>query len=107
MKTHKAQVSTSQAADTIAAISSYFSPNRERERDNSSLNLFQFQSTLTELREVRLRNEQLQDTLNLETCRADRLENQTSNLKEKIDKLKAKVRELKDDIRFMKHTRHR
>ncbi|KAH9067966.1 hypothetical protein EDB83DRAFT_2519052 [Lactarius deliciosus] len=106
-KTRKAQVSSSQAADTIAAIGSYFSPERVRERDDSSLNLFQFQSTLTELREVRLRNEQLQDTLNLETRRADRLENQTSNLKEKIDELKAKVRELKDDIRFMKRTRHR
>ncbi|KAH8983232.1 hypothetical protein EDB92DRAFT_1951792 [Lactarius akahatsu] len=51
-KTCKAQVSTSQAADTIAAIGSYFSPDCEHERDNSSLNLFQFQSTLTELQEV-------------------------------------------------------
>jgi hypothetical protein len=113
MKTRKARVSTSQAADTISAIGSYFSADRVREREdtraNTSLNFFQLQSALTELQEVRSRNEQLSDALNSEIRRADKLDNQNTNLKEKVNKLKDKVQELKDNIRFMKcacHQRH-
>lgn len=95
----------------MASIGAYFSPDHIRERvdanASNSVQFLQLQSALTELREVRSRNEQLTGSLHLQTIRADKLEIQMSNLKDKLEDVKAENRELKADLRTLPQRRRR
>ena len=110
LKPRKMRASTSQAAEAMASIGAYFSPDHIRERvdanASNSVQFLQLQSALTELREVCSRNEQLTGSLHLQTIRADKLEIQMLNLKDKLEDVKAENRKLKMDLRTLPQQHH-
>lgn len=96
----------SKVAEALSAIGSYFSPDNVREREerraNTAFNHLQFQSTLSQLREARMRNWRLSNDLDLVTRRADRMDFQNTILKEKVEELKAEIQEHKAEARELK-----
>ena len=119
IKSRATRTSTSQAMEAISAISSHFSADRVREREDTraskSIHIVQLQSAQndlqevrSELREVRSENKQLSESLRNERHRADKLDLRVIHLEDKIELLKARNDELKSDLRSMQqHRRHR
>jgi len=109
-KCPRVNAATAQANKAITAIGSYFNPDQVRDRNESrttqSFHFSQLQSTQLELREVRTKNESLQDKLYEQTRRADKLENKYEMLKERYDELKEHSRRRRRSYSDSQSPRH-